>query len=273
VRSGSGLLVLPGSRWAAAEGALEAVLPCELLRSQRPERPMGLVAADADAPGVGALGAAWRLKLGGARVTQFRHLRPKPDARTVLSLSNGLPAVVVRAGPGGRVMVCAFPLDRDWSDLCIHPTFVPLMQEWTRYLAGRSSGAEAVETTVGAPVRFRIAEDRGGAPRAVRPDGRRADEAVVRRGRGWVEYAGADVPGVYRLVGAVGEVLGLGVVNVDTRESDLRARDEAAVLAALRGKAAGARDGAASRAGTPLWPVLLWTAAALLVAESLLARR
>lgn len=64
------------------------------------------------------------------------------------------PAVVEKGYGKGRVIAFLTPADADWSDWPDKPSYVVLVQELTRYLAGDSTGEGAVR--VGDPMRYLI---------------------------------------------------------------------------------------------------------------------
>ena len=57
------------------------------------------------------------------------------DARTIVSFSNGATALVQKKLGEGKVVLLTTAADRDWSDLPLHPFYVPLMQNLVQDLA------------------------------------------------------------------------------------------------------------------------------------------
>lgn len=277
VESGGGLVILAGSRTAPRDPVMSRLLPAALRAVQESgpgEAALGLKIGDPSSPVTAVLGPQWRLSLSQAEVRRFWQADALPGSTTVLDLSNGLPALVEGACGRGRTFLSTFPWDRDWSDFCIHPTFVPILHALVRY-AGRARGAaEAAECVVGRPLRFKIPEtDAPAVAKAAREGGRPAAVAQVAGHPGEFVFTDTAVPGRYTLSDDQGGILAEGVVNVDTAESDLSAVEPEDILKRVRPGAGESRGPSDARSRTPLWPLALWAALALLALEALYSRR
>ena len=135
VASGRGLLVAPGSLAEATEynGALfqegRYLLPAKLISVMR---------APPNVPNRVAANATWRPELAEltqAQVQSWWKLNPGAGTFTLASLANGDPLLILRRLGDGRVVQTALPLDTSWSDLPIHPVFVPMVHELIYELA------------------------------------------------------------------------------------------------------------------------------------------
>ncbi|MBI5818779.1 MAG: BatA domain-containing protein [Verrucomicrobia bacterium] len=135
VASGRGLLVAPGSLAEAADynHALfqegRYLLPAKLL---------SVVRAQPNAPNRVSANATWRPELAEltqAQVQSWWRLNPGAGTFTLATLANGDPLLISRRLGDGRVLQTALPLDNSWSDLPIHPVFVPLVHEMIYELA------------------------------------------------------------------------------------------------------------------------------------------
>ena len=73
---------------------------------------------------------------------------------TVLRFQDGAPALVEKSSGRGRVALWTSTLDRDWNDLCIYPTYLPLLQQLALYLTGGMSDPLGSAYTVGETARF-----------------------------------------------------------------------------------------------------------------------
>lgn len=62
-------------------------------------------------------------------------LAGKEDVRTLASFSNGAPALIQKKMGEGRVLLLTTSVDSRWSDLPLHPFYVPLMQSLVLDLA------------------------------------------------------------------------------------------------------------------------------------------
>ncbi len=71
-----------------------------------------------------------------APVLQWMKLEPQTDARTVLRLSTGAPAMIERDFGRGKVLLCNFTAGVGWTYLPATPAFPILVQELMRHLAG-----------------------------------------------------------------------------------------------------------------------------------------
>ena len=135
VSSGRGLLVAPGSLAEASDynTALfqegRYLLPAKLLSISR---------AQQNAPNRVAANATWRPELAElvqAQMQSWWRLNPGAGTFTLATFANGDPLLVARRLGDGRVLQTALPLDNSWSDLPIHPVFVPLAHEMIYELA------------------------------------------------------------------------------------------------------------------------------------------
>jgi len=73
---------------------------------------------------------------------------------TVLRFQDGAPVLVEKPYGRGRVALWTSTLDRDWNDLCIYPTYLPLLQQLALYLTGGMSDPIGSTYTVGETARF-----------------------------------------------------------------------------------------------------------------------
>ena len=66
---------------------------------------------------------------------KITRVKPSPEAKILATAANGDPLLILRRLGDGRVLQTALPLDNSWSDLPIHPVFVPLVHELIYELA------------------------------------------------------------------------------------------------------------------------------------------
>ena len=203
----------------------------------------------------------------------FRHRRVEvgDDDKVLIAYEGGTPLLLERTIGAGRMLVLTAPVEREWNDLAIHPLFVHFIAEAARYLV--RGDASAASTTVGSVVLTGLTAAGGGQifdPRGERVLGlaqTTAADRLIPNETGFYEIRGND--GVRWVA-----------VNVDARESDLTPLSATYVQ---RWQAMQMRKAAPSvAAGAPttadakprsLGPAVLWLAAALLLAELLLANR
>ena len=223
-----------------------------------------------------------------ARVQQYFKLRPNPHARVILRVSGTRDPLLVERNVGrGKVLVFTTTANREWGDLAIHPIYPILLHQALTLLTSRPNERPF---TVGQPLTLplpRLASSEK-APTAVavrHPGGEESQVAVVHRGgklgEPVVEYDKMNAPGFYEIRWKGTENPVVAACNVDPLESDVTAMDSRGLSAALADLplrvVAEGQDIAGIirevRVGRELWRELLILAVAVLVLESLLARR
>lgn len=217
-----------------------------------------------------------------ADVRRIAAYRPGGGAeRTLVALVDGSPLVQELRVGQGRALVVAVPPDPAWSDLPVRGLFVPLVLRGTLLLAQRDA-ASGVEAGVGGsatvPERFATPLE------MVDGEGVRTTPAQRTSGSQTVVTLGDAPPGLYRLVSG-DSLVAMVAVNPDARESDLTAAPLNEAVARLRDatglnveampalRADAVQQSRTAEGGRELWPLLLALAFALLVAESVVARR
>jgi len=195
----------------------------------------------------------------------------RPDAKVLASFTGGIPALVEAPLGRGRVVLLTTTVDRDWADLALRTSFPPLMQRICAYLARTLERPGGPGIVVGEEAHVQVPDGRGPLM-LVRPDGgetplEAADDSPT------VFVGAPDIAGHYSVMRAGERDRALPfAVNVDRRESDLRAVDPA-VMAEIASQvskdngvlpsldvAAGEEDNigiADQRGRTVLWPWIL----------------
>ncbi len=203
------------------------------------------------------------------RFFKQRSVTPAEDDNVLIAYDNGAPLLVERAIGAGRMLVLTAPIDRSWNDLAIHPLFVHFIAEAGRYLAGMD--AAPVSHTAGSVVMTGLTTQAGGQifdPQGERglslAEARTADRLIPR------------LTGFYEIRGGAGARW--LAVNVDSRESDLTTLPPAFVqrwqgLSIREPMREPRQMSEAPAERRSLGPLLIWLAAALLLAELLLANR
>ena len=202
------------------------------------------------------------------RFFRYVPITPLPDDTVLIRFEDGHPLLIERHVGAGRLLVLTSPLDRDWSDLAIHPLFVRFIGEAARYM---TAAAAAPNTIVGAVLPTGVNGHNGA--QVFDPSGKRV-------------LALGDTSGQTRLLAdQIGfyEVRGGGrsdwvAVNADPRESDLGRMPDTSVAqwnrlqtparASYNVQQANADTGAQLKA---LWPWLLLLAVTLAFVEPLVA--
>ena len=205
------------------------------------------------------------------RVRFFRQhsLQLTPADKVLIALDDDTPLLIERTIDAVHMLILTVPVDRRWNDLAIHPLFVQFIGAAANYLT--HAGATSNSAIVGAPVATGLTRDGGG--QIFDPQGRRA----LALGQSTIETLVPDQAGFYEIRGSEGARW--LAVNVDARESNLATlpADFVARWQALRVQepvpSAVAAVAVPETAPKSLGPWLLWAAAILLFAETLLANR
>jgi hypothetical protein len=135
VAAGHGLLVAPGN--VVETNDYNSVLYQEG-RYLLPAKFAGTRVAPPEKPEHFSPKALWRPELADlaqAGLRHWWHLDPGGGTATLASLANGDPLLTARRLGDGRILQTALPLDATWSDLPIHPVFVPFTHEMIYELA------------------------------------------------------------------------------------------------------------------------------------------
>jgi hypothetical protein len=203
----------------------------------------------------------------------FRHRRVEAGDKdkVLIAFEDGTPLLIERTIGAGRMLVLTAPVEREWNDLAIHSLFVHFIAEAARYLV--RGDASAASTTVGSVVLTGLTAAGGGQifdPRGERVLGLAQTTAADR--------LIPDETGFYEIRGNDG--VRWVAVNVDARESDLTPlaatyvqRWQAMQMRKAAPSVAAAAPTTADAKPRSLGPAVLWLAAALLLAELLLANR
>lgn len=158
VEGGGGLWMTAGSRIDASvyNQRFEALLPL-LLRSANSAqpKPLELAAPSATHPLFSAFLDPTALRGGHTHRLYLLEPDPKREASVALSFANGAPALVTRQVQAGRVAWWSTSIDRAWTDLVLHPGFVPLGESIINWLAkdeDAHASSELRRVVAGTPV-------------------------------------------------------------------------------------------------------------------------
>ena len=192
---------------------------------------------------------------GKARFYRLFQAVPTKDATIIASYDDGSPALFEKPyGNLGRVLCFTSTIDREWNDLPIRAVYLPFLHESIKYLALKSVDTtpdyrigDSVELKVSDPVRrSEIAIfNPNNVETRVQPDENMLD-GVPLPSNGWgprfqtappsIFYADTLIPGIYSAHTSGGDTHYF-VVNIDTSESDLAARDIEELTSMLKGAA------------------------------------
>jgi hypothetical protein len=175
VDAGGSLLVTLGdrvqpqavARWSAPTRLHGGLLPATV-GSRREGEPVGILAVAADHPALAGLDDPQSGGLSAAAVRSWFSLQAPPQ-NVLITTATDEPLLVEKAFGGGRVMLLATSLDRDWNDLPLQPGFVPLVHRLVGDLARAELSAGFAST--GQRVTLPTASTRLEALRIQTPDG------------------------------------------------------------------------------------------------------
>ncbi|HHT9120722.1 MAG TPA: BatA domain-containing protein [Candidatus Hypogeohydataceae bacterium YC41] len=196
---------------------------------------------------------------------------------TILSYSNGAPALLEMPCGKGRAMLFTSTFDRDWTDLPVKPIFLPLVQQICRYLTDNLVEMGPGEVMVGQEWEMPLPQE-DISIEVLDPRGNFFRPIIQTQPSRAMTFSQTDYPGIYRLKRK--EQQGLWTVfavNVDPRESDLSRIDYMQLRATLGedrvslGHTGPTMGPEGLVAGVRLWPALFLAALGLLTLESFVA--
>lgn len=181
----------------------------------------------------------------------FQAVPTGTTATVIASYDDGSPALFEKPyGNLGRVLCFTSTIDRGWNDLPIRAVYLPFLHESIKYLALKD--AETLpDYPVGDTIELKVSETeneritRNGEIAIFNPNnvetrlGRNKDATPTAENtpQNSVLYTDTAIPGLYSVHRSGTEVTDYFVVNVDTNESDLAARDVEELASMLKGAA------------------------------------
>ncbi len=245
VQDGGSLVIFPGPRTQPDsyndDPALHDLLPARLGPNLDPGRNGGAAAwqgKDYHHPVTALWNDPANGNLGTVRATQYYPLA-LPAAGTsqvVVAYADGAPAVVERASGKGRVVLFGVPATTRWSNLPIHPDWVPLLRRLVDYLASDNAAA-SLSIPPGAVFQQKVGGELAGRELSVvRPGGvtRPAGKVELVGQEAVVRYRDTESAGGYRLkVAGEENTVAAFAVGIDPKESDLRVMDRAKIDALM----------------------------------------
>ena len=184
---------------------------------------------------------------GKARFYRIFQAVPTKDATVIAAYDDGSPALFEKPyGTLGRVLCFTSTIDREWNDLPIRAVYLPFLHEAIKYLALKAVDA-APNYRIGDSVELKVSDDENGtaAPRTdiavfnpnnVETRLQRSENSAEDSSQGSIFYDETEVPGIYS-AHTSGATPYYFIVNLDTTESDLAARDVEELTSMLKGAA------------------------------------
>lgn len=199
----------------------------------------------------------------------------KGTARVLAAFEDGAPALVTQRHGRGRVLLFTSTVDRDWSDLAIRTSFLPLVQRFCAYLTGSLDEREEVRGRVGQTLVLKVPSGRTLA-QVKSPSGQ---EVPIQTLAGDARAVGPlPEPGLYHPVDSSGAALGESsdamafTASVDPSESDLTRLAPEALASHFGEGSVRVAEGTQSGEKTPLWTWLLVTIAVAFFLEGVLLK-
>ena len=211
VRGGGGVLITSGDQLTPeASLTLGPLLPLPIRDIKEVSDPgsnaadlsaLRLTSLDTEHPALAPFGLVDDVSLLKART--FTHAlvdtAPGESSQVIAAFTGGRPALVEGSLERGRTLLFTTSIDRDWSDLVVRTSFVPLVHQLIRHLAGaleqdrRASWRPGDRVTVNLPggVGPLVLERPDGGVIVLEPGERRAGEAMT--------LDEIDLPGHYTL--------------------------------------------------------------------------
>ncbi len=126
------------------------------------------------------------------------------DLSPLIALGNGDPLLSEKRMGSGRVLLVSTAADRDWSDLPLKTSYLPLVQSLVSYLAGGKRGTFDAGIVVGDVRAFSYPPSYvGKSLRIVKPDRKEKEIPLVpNRDQASASFEENDLAGIYRIVSA-----------------------------------------------------------------------
>jgi len=291
VQAGGGLLIAPGDQVDADayNKTMSPLLPQRLKSAvdlgygasakEKAGRALRLTKVDPDHE----IFSVFSKDAPGLRDARFRKIMllgptSKVDDRKVLArYTNGAAAIVEARNGKGRLLLFTSTLDRDWTDLPIHPGYLPLMQQSVRYLARKQNRGTRATILVGRSHALRVNPDDkrievrspSGKPTVIEGDalaGKKFTRFIETKEPGFYRVFATDKTGKSRQRSEV-----RFAVNLDQRGSDLRyVKDNVLPASSAPGKEG---ESSTHKRKVELWHALGIGLLMLLLIESILVLR
>ncbi len=171
---------------------------------------------------------------GKARFYRYLQAVPLANATVLASFDDGGPALFEKVYGNGHVLCFTSTIDRGWTDVPIHGVYLPFLHEAIKYLALKRT-TEQPDYRIGDPVELSGYQLPAGTGVTIfNPHDEETRTRINEHGE--IFYDATDVPGIYS-AHTSGQGTRYFVVNPDTIESDLTAREPEELTSMLTGNA------------------------------------
>lgn len=211
--------------------------------------------------------------LGTVKFTRFCPMKLKTagSPEVIAAFSDGAPSVAEWKVGAGSVVLFNASLSQTWTNLPLHPSFVPLVQ---RLMGFFNRGNETrLNLAPGQTFRKPMPENLRGKDFSIKRPGADAARTAGQVTEDGIRYSGTDRVGAYQITTGTDPVA-IFAVQMDPAESDLRSADAAAFEDLTNIPRTSAAGGDARLVVLKeFWPALMWGLLAIFVVEAALAHR
>ena len=282
IREGGGLIIAPGDQVEPAlfNRLFGTLAPAAIQKKARNrlDRATGdlLLVHRPDHPIFQPLVEAGTVGLTSSVFFQHWILKPQEGSEVLASYLTNHPALISHTYGRGKVIMLAFPLDAEWSELPVKAAFLPLVYRMVEFLNPKRAREGSFET--GQPL---FLADRFDFSRPEPVQVRKPDGTVLRLPRDGVIFAETNLPGLYEF--SQGHVRSIFAFNVPAEESHTELIEPDKFLSLIdksneplspdRDEASGGISARETESQQKLWRFLLAAVFVLLLGESFLANR
>lgn len=291
VRGGGALVIFPGSRVEPnaynADPVLSTMLPAILGNPIKPgQDDQSLTWQTGDYPH--PITSLWNDKkngnLGSVRATGYFPLElpptkePATDTRVIVNYTDGSPAAVEAPYGKGRVVLFSGPATTDWSNLPIHPNFVPFLRRLIGHLASEDS---ATALAPGSVFLTKVPIDLAGREVSViapGSDGKPRTSGLIELGNqeAILRFRDTNETGAYRFfVPGSDQPIAALAVQMEAKESDLKMlpNEQFATLSTRESSSGALENAPPAKVRREFWTIFLWAGFLVAMAEMALAHR
>jgi hypothetical protein len=200
----------------------------------------------------------------------YQAIRVDPgDARVVARLSDQTPLLIDQQMGQGRILIFTSTFDNIANDFPLHASFVPFIEQASRYLGRLDAGPAGV--SVGSFAELRDPKTKGAAVEVIDPRGKNALSLAEGARAENIQFTDAGFYEIHRPTGP--EIV---AVNADRHESDLAPAPKETLALwenTAQGTSGPAETSESGQRDLSLWWYVMIAVLALAIAESLLGNR
>ncbi|NOZ85591.1 MAG: VWA domain-containing protein [Deltaproteobacteria bacterium] len=278
LEEGNGVFLSVGDKVVPKDYArlLAGILPGEPVAvsgTGSPQSGLGIRAKFPGGPILGPVESEAGESLAKARVWKWLSMKPGRDTRTVLTLSNGAPLLIIAYKGRGRVLFLTTSIDRNWTDFPISPVYLPVLQRSAYFLAKDLVWGGKNQVEVGQKRKIKVIGRPGKVEVSVKGPSGRVFKLGKPAGPGNARFVFSEIkrPGIFHVM-VNNDVVDAFAAVMNPAESDLTRLPAPALEKFLTSKTGRYVEVPESGAGKdkPLWAWFLLIAVMAALLESLL---